>query len=150
MFSKFANKIGLFDILAPVKSRRSSKNSEDDSTTIANSYSDDNQMKRKRLDAQLKAEKEAEARGPKFFAKKQRVRYLNKMTNAVCDAVVVGVHYDDGPDKPYYTIKYKKQCEETLDDGSKKTTVREVEKQTNPDRLSRVPWDEDKSWKVLQ
>ena len=153
MFSKFANKIGLYDFLAPSgKPRRSSNNnsaSEDD-TTNSSSDADRNRLKRNRLDAQLKAEKDAEARGPKFFAEKQRVRYLNKATNSICDAVVVGVHYDDGPDNPYYTIKYKKQCEEILDDGSKKTTVREVEKQTNPDRLSRVPWDEDKSWKVLQ
>ena len=75
---------------------------------------------------------------------------LSSILSKFCDAVVVGVHFDDGPENPYYTIKYKKQCEEILDDGSKKTTVREVEKQTNPDRLSRVPWDEDKSWKVLQ
>ena len=153
MFSKFAEKIGLYDFLAPSEPRRSKNHSasEDDSTTIVqNSSADENRLKRNRLDAQLKAEKDAEARGPKFFAENQRVRYLNKTTNSICDAVVVGVHYDDGPDNPYYTIKYKKQCEEILDDGSKKTTVREVEKQTNPDRLSRVPWDEDKSWKVLQ
>jgi hypothetical protein len=25
-----------------------------------------------------------------------------------------------------------------------------VEKQTTPDRLSRVEWDEEKSWRVLQ
>jgi len=151
MFSKFAEKVGLYDFLAPeTKKRSKSKESEDDTTTIANSFSDEQQLKSRRLDAQLKAEKEAAARGPKFFAKKQRVRYLNKTTNSVCDAVVVGVHYDDGPDNPYYTIKYKKQCEEILDEGSKRTYISEVEKQTNPERLSRVPWDEDATWKVLQ
>jgi prolyl oligopeptidase PreP (S9A serine peptidase family) len=151
MFSKFAEKVGLHDFLAPViKKRRPRKESEDETTTIATSFSDEQRLKRRRLDVQLKAEKEAAARGPKFFAKKQRVRYLNKTTNSVCDAVVVGVHLDDGPNNPYYTIKFKKQCEEILGDGSKKTTIIEVEKQTNPDRLSRVPWDEDAAWKVLQ
>mmetsp|Transcript_3881 Transcript_3881/g.6420 ORF Transcript_3881/g.6420 Transcript_3881/m.6420 type:complete len:156 (-) Transcript_3881:149-616(-) len=155
MFSKFAEKIGLYDFLAPSEPRRSKKNSaseHDSTTTVQNGSADEKRLKRKRLDVQLKAEKDAETRGPKFFAENQRVRYLNKTTNSTCDAVIVGVHYDDGPDNPYYTIKYKKQCEEILDDGSKNTSVivREVEKQTNPDRLSRVPWDEDKSWKVLQ
>ncbi len=148
MFSKFANKIGL----GSTKRRRSSKNttvSDDDSTVIAKSFSDESRLRRSRLDAQIKAENDAAARGPNFFAMKQRVRYLNKTTNSVCDAVVVGVHLDD-PDDPYYTIKYKKQCEETADDGSKNVVIREVEKQTNPDRLSRVPWDEDKSWGLLQ
>ena len=152
MFSKFADKIGLYDFLAPTKRRRSSRSttaSDDDSATTAKSSSDENRLRRSRLDAQLKAENDAAARGPKFFAKKQRVRYLNKATNSVCDAIVIGAHLDD-PDDPYYTIKYKKQCEEIADDGSKEVIIREVEKQTNPDRLSRVPWDEDKSWKVLQ
>lgn len=151
MFSKFAEKIGLYDFLAPTKRRRTSQStaSDDESATIANSFSDEHQLRRSRLDAQIKAENAAAARGPKFFAKKQRVRYVNKTTHSVCDAVVVGAHLDD-PDDPYYTIKYKKQCEEIADDGSKTVIVREVEKQTNPDRLSRVPWDEDKSWEVLR
>ena len=48
------------------------------------------------------------------------------------------------------TIKFKKQLEEELEDGSNKVEIVEVEKQTNPDRLTRVPWDEDLAWKVLQ
>lgn len=156
MFSKFAEKVGLYDILAPISSeQRSSSDATDDreSCTISSSSSspDNNERtKRRRLDVQLKAEKDAEARGPNFYAKRQRVRYHNKATNSVCDAYIVGVHYDDGPNHPYYTIKYKRQCEEILQDGSKRTVVREVEKQTNPDRLSRVPWDENAAWKVLQ
>jgi prolyl oligopeptidase PreP (S9A serine peptidase family) len=150
MFSKIAERIiGLSDILAPVKKRGASKE-EEESTIDATSSS--GSSKRRRLDVQLKAEREAAERGERFFAKKQRVRYHNKRTNSVCDAVVVGVHYDDGPNNPYYTIKYKAQYEtgEVLDDGSKKATIIEVEKQTTPDRLSRVPWDEDAAWKVLQ
>lgn len=164
MFSKFAEQLGLYDILAPISSKQRSSSSDTtedrESCTINNnnnnSSSPDNRngnnerTKRRRLDAQFKAEKDAEARGPNFYAKKQRVRYHNKATNSVCDAYIVGVHYDDGPNHPYYTIKYKRQCEEILKDGSKRTVVREVEKQTNPDRLSRLPWDENAAWKVLQ
>ena len=158
MFSKFAEKVGLYDILAPISSKqRSSSDTTDDRESCAisnnnNSSDNDNDelTKRRRLDVQLKAEKDAEARGSNFYAKRQRVRYHNKATNSVCDAYIVGVHYDDGPNHPYYTIKYKRQCEEILQDGSKRTVVREVEKQTNPDRLSRVPWDENAAWKVLQ
>ncbi len=152
MFSNFADKIGLYDFLAPTKRRRSSKSttaSDDESAATAKSSVDENRLRRSRFDAQIKAENDAAARGPKFFAKKQRVLYLNKTTNSVCDAVVVGAHLDD-PDDPYYTIKYKKQCEEIAEDGSKTVIIREVEKQTNPDRLSRVPWDEEKSWEVLR
>jgi hypothetical protein len=160
MFSKFAEKVGLYDILAPIssKQRSSSDTTEDRESPCTNNNNnnsspdnDNNERtKRRRLDAQLKAEKDAEARGPNFYAKKQRVRYHNKATNSICDAYIVGVHYDDGPNHPYYTIKCKRQCEEVLQDGSKRTVVREVEKQTNPDRLSRVSWDENAAWKVLQ
>jgi prolyl oligopeptidase PreP (S9A serine peptidase family) len=159
MFSKFAEKVGLYDILAPISSKQRSNSDttedrESPCTINNNNSSPDNdnneRTKRRRLDVQLKAEKDAKARGPNFYAKKQRVRYHNKATNSVCDAYIVGVHYDDGPNHPYYTIKYKRQCEEILEDGSKRTMVREVEKQTNPDRLSRVPWDENAAWKVLQ
>ena len=57
-------------------------------------------IKKRRLDAQLKAETEAESRGA--FCKKQRVKYHNKLLGKWNDAVIVGVHHDDGPDKPYY------------------------------------------------
>ena len=56
-------------------------------------------VKRRRLDAQKKAEELAESNG--VFAKKQRVFYHNKSTNTMHDAHIVGVHFDDGPDKPY-------------------------------------------------
>lgn len=57
-------------------------------------------IRKRRLDAQQKAETEAESRGA--FCKKQRVKYHNKLLGKWDDAVIVGVHYDDGPDKPYY------------------------------------------------
>ncbi len=48
------------------------------------------------------------------------------------------------------TIKHKKQVEEELEDGSRKVEIVEIEKQTNPDRLQRVPWDDELSWKILK
>jgi hypothetical protein len=47
------------------------------------------------------------------------------------------------------TIRYKKQQEDVLEDGTKQSSIIEVEKQTTPDRLDRVEWDEEKSWRVL-
>lgn len=48
------------------------------------------------------------------------------------------------------TIRYKKQQDEVQDDGSTKTGIIEVEKQTTPDRLELVEWNEEKSWRILQ
>ncbi|KAL7483411.1 hypothetical protein ACHAW6_009066 [Cyclotella cf. meneghiniana] len=136
VLSKLAEMIGLYDVLAPIH------RDEDCEPKEVNRVS----AKRNRLDAQKKAEEVAATRG--VFAKNQRVQYHNKLTNAVSDAVIIGVHLDDGPDNPYYTIRYKKQQE--VDDGLLRVRIVDVEKQTNPDRLLRVEWDDEKSWKVLQ
>ncbi len=39
--------------------------------------------------------------------------------------------------------------EEDRAGGANTSTTIEMEKQTNGDRLSRVPWDEDKTWTIL-
>jgi hypothetical protein len=57
-------------------------------------------LRKRRLECQRKMEAEAESLGA--FAKKQRVKYHNKLQGRWHDAVVIGVHHDDGPDKPYY------------------------------------------------
>lgn len=58
-------------------------------------------QRKRQLDAQWKLEEEAKSRGA--FAKKQRVKYYHKPTGKWYeDAYIVGVHFDDGPDKPYY------------------------------------------------
>lgn len=54
----------------------------------------------KRLRSQFDEERAAETRG--VFAKKQRVRYNNQSTGTCHSAIVVGVHLDDDPNKPYY------------------------------------------------
>jgi hypothetical protein len=50
----------------------------------------------------------------------------------------------------YQTISYK-QIEHFVDEcgieGKKEWTV---EKQTNPDRLAALPWDEDKTWALIE
>lgn len=164
-FSKLIESFG--DTIAPINPFASQP--KDEKTTP-----DPESTKRRRLDAQRKSEKQAEANG--VFAKKQRVFYHNRSTNTKHDAYIVGVHFDDGPDKPYCecflgsldrgiaassilidfilaysdTIRYKKQQEEIQDDGTTKANIVEVEKQTTPDRLGRVKWDEEKSWRLLQ
>lgn len=90
VLSKLAEIIGLYDVLAPIH------RDEDCEPKEVNRVS----AKRSRLDAQKKAEEVAATRG--VFAKNQRVQYHNKPTNAVSDAVIIGVHLDDGPDNPYY------------------------------------------------
>lgn len=93
------------------------------------------------LRSQFEEERAAETRGT--FAKRQRVQYLHKQTNTNYDAVIQGVHLDDGPDRPYYTIKYKRPETIFEEDGSEREEIIEIEKQTTPDRLRRVVWDED-------
>jgi len=102
----------------------------------------------KRLEFQREAEKEAEKRG--HFAEKQRVLYYHKATGQYFDSVIVGVHYDDGPDTPYYTIKYTKPNIQISDDGAEVDTPIEMEKQTNPDRLQRLEWDQKKTEHILK
>eukprot|EP00568_Trieres_chinensis_P002263 CAMPEP_0183295164 /NCGR_PEP_ID=MMETSP0160_2-20130417/3223_1 /TAXON_ID=2839 ORGANISM="Odontella Sinensis, Strain Grunow 1884" /NCGR_SAMPLE_ID=MMETSP0160_2 /ASSEMBLY_ACC=CAM_ASM_000250 /LENGTH=161 /DNA_ID=CAMNT_0025456597 /DNA_START=110 /DNA_END=592 /DNA_ORIENTATION=+ len=158
--SKIANKIGLFDVLAPRKKKENEHRKVSDPKTPAsvgsfdasgeeivtsvsgNDPYDDN--RRRRLRAQIDAEDAALALG--VFAKKQRVKYHHKATNKFYDAVIVGVHLDDGPDKPYYTITYDKLEAEVTDDGKENKVIRKVEKQTYPERLERLNWDEAKAW----
>lgn len=89
------------------------------------------------LEGQKNREQKASARNQ--YTKQQRVRYYHKISDQwIGEAVIVGVHYDDGPDKPYYTIKYNRP-----EDGST------MEKQTTDDRLEEVEFDEQKTWAIL-
>mmetsp|Transcript_47739 Transcript_47739/g.144347 ORF Transcript_47739/g.144347 Transcript_47739/m.144347 type:complete len:164 (-) Transcript_47739:228-719(-) len=162
VLTKLAETMGLLDFLAP-KQKASAKRRKDDemkrgesSTREAggdrggapgernerragateNVNRSDEDHRRRRLRVQLEAERAAERHGK--LAKKQRVSYHHKASDRRYEAVVVGVHYDDGPDHPYYTIKYSKENDE------------EMEKQTTPDRLERLPWNEDASWEIMK
>jgi hypothetical protein len=52
------------------------------------------------LHAQYASEMSAKKIG--MLAKRQRVTYFHQPTSQHFEAVVVGVHLDDGPDQPYY------------------------------------------------
>ena len=49
----------------------------------------------------------------------------------------------------YQTIKYKRPNKYENDDGQEITEEIEIEKQTTPDRLEAVPFDYDKTWKII-
>ena len=108
-----ADKFGLFDFLAP---RRPKKNSAGSSADASDSTSSNasgkpaenttpsKDVRQRRLQAQLEAEESANKLGA--FAKNQRVSYYHKASDFSYDAVVIGVHFDDGPDKPYYVSMF--------------------------------------------
>jgi hypothetical protein len=57
------------------------------------------------------------------YSKNENTIYFHKASGTNFDAKVVGVHFDDDPENPYYTIQY------TARDGE------QVERQTTEDRL---------------
>lgn len=82
-------------------------------------------------------ERERKASEAGHFMKHQRIRYHHKASDEWLDGHVVAVHYDDGPDKPYYTISYVfRDC-----DGS-------VEKQTTEDRIKPLDFDDEVTWAI--
>jgi hypothetical protein len=75
----------------------------EDGNSMGNLEAKESEKEKRRI-SMLTAQKEEEDRSRKIgqFAKKQRVSYHHRGTNKQYDAVIVGVHLDDGPDKPYY------------------------------------------------
>lgn len=67
-----------------------------------------------------------------MFAKKQRVEYNDRVVSADTwvPAQVIGVHLDDGPENPYYTIAFQRTRDGETED---------MEKQTQPERIRRYP-----------
>lgn len=100
-----------------------------------------------RLRSQFDQERTAETHG--VFAKKQRVEYFNQSTATCHPAIILDVHLDDGPHRPYYTIKYLKPLRYINDHGIEMETICEVEKQTERTQLTRVVWDDDAAWEAL-
>jgi hypothetical protein len=165
MFTRIAENLGLFDIMAPRKKTEvkgaanrggRGKNTTNDAKAAKPQQQEPVEtdeervlrMKQSALQSQEEKERQAEMMG--LFVKKQRVRYLHKATEQWFEAHIIGVHLDDGPDKPYYTIKYKKYDVAVGDDGNEVISETIMEKQTTPDRLERVPFCEDESWKLIQ
>lgn len=70
------------------------------------------------------------------FAKGQHVLYNCKISNKWCDAEVVDVHFDDGPDEPYYTIKFQRSLA-----AAESAPFETIEKQTTACRLKRLEDD---------
>ncbi len=73
---------------------------EEDDGRLAKEIQKQEDRRYRRLKAQYESEQNAEKVNQ--FAKMQRVSYHSKVDDRYIDAVVVGVHLDDGPDKPYY------------------------------------------------
>ena len=115
--------------------------------TTSSTTRNDEATRERRIETQKQMEVDALKRG--HFAKRQRVRYHHRSTDTYYDAVVTGVHFDDGPDKPYYSIKYKRPEVQHDDDGNESTTITLRETQTTPDRLLSLPWDEGKAWEAM-
>mmetsp|Transcript_22662 Transcript_22662/g.33460 ORF Transcript_22662/g.33460 Transcript_22662/m.33460 type:complete len:214 (-) Transcript_22662:65-706(-) len=64
------------------------------------------------------------------FVKGQHVQYDCKISKKWCDATVIGVHFDDGPDEPYYTIQLRRPKYRPESTG-----FETIEKQTTGSRL---------------
>ena len=64
-----------------------------------------------------------------MYAKKQWCEYEDKVAGSWTRAQVMGVHMDDGPEKPYYTVSFGR-----VTDGVEER----IEKQTQPERLRRL------------
>ena len=130
VFSHIANKLGIWDIVAPVKMSGNENDNDNHSSSSSSSFSSPD-MKRRRIDQEkqneqlsrnkvqkedderyrrLKSQFEIEQRAEKVnqYVKKQRVLYYSKLEDKWIDAIVVGVHFDDGPDRPYYVSLFMK------------------------------------------
>jgi len=142
MFTSWAERSGLFNRLAPRRKNEKEESSTDgDETTAEKKVSEEEEKlqreyehKKRVLEGQREREMKARAEGK--FTKNQRARY-QKSPDMIHDAHIVGVHYDDGVENPYYTIQYERE------NGDR------VEKQTTPDRLEHVDFDEEKAWAIL-
>lgn len=108
---------------------------------------DEQQKNLQIIDNQRQREEVASAKG--VFVENQRVRYFFKTNETWYDAIIVGVHYDDGPDRPYYTIRYWRNSVDCNENQIDSVVRHVVEKQTTPDRLERVDFDPQLTWKAL-
>jgi hypothetical protein len=113
VLSHFANKFGIWDLIAPTakregasssrqrkKQRNQQQEQEKRDEELAMKLQKEEEIRFQQLKAQHDNEERAKAINQ--YAKKQRVSYFSKMDDEWIDAVVVGVHFDDGPDHPYY------------------------------------------------
>lgn len=104
-------------------------------------------QKRRIIELQRKREEMASVNDT--FVVNQQVSYFFKANETRYNATIVGVHYDDGPDRPYYTVRFWRNEVEDNDEGIESVVCQIVEKQTTPDRLERVDFDPEQTWRVL-
>jgi hypothetical protein len=119
MFRKLAKKLdGVLDYIAPreesgtseqesnpsATTRRRSPSTSVEQVTSDAAFAKQLQIEEERKEKLLKTqfEDESNALNHGHFCKRQRVMYHLKSKDAFYEAVIVGVHYDDGPNKPYY------------------------------------------------
>ena len=113
VLSHFANKWGLFDKLAPLTTKlngtTTQKGNKESQTQVSNDEKIAQKLQQEENDRhqKLKSQYDMEEKAKQLnqFTKRQRVSYHSKVDGTWMDAVVVGVHFDDGPDKPYYVSK---------------------------------------------
>jgi hypothetical protein len=126
VLSHIAEKLGIWDILAPLTNsinnnnpNNNENNPENDQTRRKRKQATKDEQLAQRLQKEenirynkIKTQFENEKRVEKLnqFAKKQRVLYHSKIDDKLIDAVVVGVHFDDGPDRPYYVSLMDVYC----------------------------------------
>jgi len=146
--NKLAEQSGISSILPSYQKGKSVTEMRDEQ--LARHLQQQEYKRMTRLRAQYDSERAAESQG--VLAKGQRVHYVVKTDTEIknFEAVVIDVHLDDGPDNPYYTIKYKKTVIIENEDGTEGQDLIEVEKQTQPDRLRRMEWNDDKSWDAIK
>ena len=120
MFRKLAKKLdGVLDYIAPREEsddtseqesnpsntrRRRRRSMSDEQVTSDAAFAKQLQIEEERKEKLLKTqfEDESNALNHGHFCKRQRVMYHLKSKDAFYEAVIVGVHYDDGPNQPYY------------------------------------------------
>jgi len=113
-----------------------------------NHISPEELLARKRREAmRLQKVQETQALGRNSFCKNQRVRYLHKASGRRYEAVIVDVHFDDGIDRPYFTVRYHRQSDDN--NGGGQSLPEMIEKQTTSDRLSYVSFDEAKTYEII-
>ncbi len=105
MLSHFAERLGLWDYIAPNSTKPPEQiRQENQDLSLAQEVQKEEKIKYNRIKTQYDLEQKSMMN--KQFAKWQRVKYYSKGDDMYVDAVVVGVHFDDGPDRPYYVSDF--------------------------------------------
>lgn len=120
----WCNKISLFSWLSGESTDRQSQRSK----TASQKQKDLPADTKIRYSNETKQQRPQQRRGEQShsfnkYSKNDNTIYFHKASGTNFDAKVVGVHFDDDPENPYYTIQY------TASDGER------VERQTTEDRL---------------